>query len=606
MTLSPIRADSLVLYKTHPARVLAVGEKLEIELQGGQTKRVRDKDLVLLHPGPLRSLGDLGPREGDLATAWELLQGGESRLEELAELIYEEFSPATAWLTWQRVAEGLYFGGTPEAIRVRSQEEVDRDLNAKAAKEAAERAWQGFLDRLARSAIEEGDRDRLREVESLALGRTEHSRILQTLGHQESPENAHRLLVASGYWGPNHNPYPQRIGVPLEDPALPLPDLPQEARRDLTHLQALAIDDEGNSDPDDALSLEGDRLWVHVADVAALAAPDSELDREARARGANLYLPERTINMLPAALTEALGLGLQETSPAHSIGFRLDAEGEPREVEILPSWIRVQRISYEEAARRIDEEPLAALYRWTQRYRERRHSRHAARIELPEVSVRVVDGAVRVRPLPRLTSRDLVTDAMLMAGEAVAGYCLERGIPIPFATQPPPDRLDAPTDLAAMFAYRKLFKPTRLSLSPEPHSGLGLGRYTRATSPLRRYSDLLVHQQLRAHLRGETPLVEAEVAERIAVAETAGASVRRAERLSNQHWKIVFLRDHPEWRGVGTVVEKDGPKATLFIGALALEVRLRLRQAPALNDPLKLSPRELDLPTLSCYFHARG
>lgn len=67
-----------------------------------------------------------------------------------------------------------------------------------------------------------------------------------------------------------------------------LPDLPDEPRRDLTGLPAFAIDDEGNLDPDDALSLDGDRLWVHVADAAALIGPDSPADIEARARGATL------------------------------------------------------------------------------------------------------------------------------------------------------------------------------------------------------------------------------------------------------------------------------------------------------------------------------
>jgi exoribonuclease-2 len=194
---------------------------------------------------------------------------------------------------------------------------------------------------------------------------------------------------------------------------------------------------------------------------------------------------------------------------------------------------------------------------------------------------------------------------MLMAGEAVARYCLEREIPIPFATQPAPERLESPADLAAMYAYRKQFRPTRLSVEAEPHFGLGIPCYTRATSPLRRYSDLLVHQQLRAHLGGGVLLSRAEVSERVGVAETAGANLRRAERLSNQHWKLVYLRDHPGWRGMGTVVEKDGQKATLLIAELALEAKVRLRSDPVLNDLVKLVPRELDLPALTCYFRAR-
>ena len=72
---SVLRTDSLVLYKIRPARVLALGEKIEIELEGGQIKRVRPKDVVPLHPGPLRSLRELTPCEGQLDEAWELLSG---------------------------------------------------------------------------------------------------------------------------------------------------------------------------------------------------------------------------------------------------------------------------------------------------------------------------------------------------------------------------------------------------------------------------------------------------------------------------------------------------------------------------------------------------
>ena len=68
---------------------------------------------------------------------------------------------------------------------------------------------------------------------------------------------------------------------------------------DLTHLPAFAIDNAWTTDPDDALSLEGtNRLWVHVADVAALVLPDTPTDIEARNRVASLYLPEMTVPML--------------------------------------------------------------------------------------------------------------------------------------------------------------------------------------------------------------------------------------------------------------------------------------------------------------------
>ena len=99
-------ADSLVLYKIRPARVVSVGEKIEIEIEGGQTKRVRPKDISVLHPGPLHRLDELTPRAGQLQEAWELLEGTSTDLKELAELLSDAFTPATAWAAWQLVADG--------------------------------------------------------------------------------------------------------------------------------------------------------------------------------------------------------------------------------------------------------------------------------------------------------------------------------------------------------------------------------------------------------------------------------------------------------------------------------------------------------------------
>jgi len=598
--------DSLVLYKAKPARVAALGEKIEIELEGGQTKRVRPKDIELLHPGPLHRLSELVPLEGEWNAAWELLEGGETTLRELAELAFDAYTPASAWAVWQQVTKGLAFVGTPESIQVRPRALVEREQAERAAKEAAERDWRAFLERMAAARPAPEDAPRLSEVERLALGQSEHSPILEALGHPQTPEAAHRALIQVGYWPERYNPHPRRCGAPMDDIDLPVPDLEEESRLDLTHLPAYAIDEAGNQDPDDALSLDGDRLWIHVADVGALVTPDSALEREARARGANLYLPEGVVNMLPGRVTERLGLGLQEVSPALSFALRCDADGEIHDIEIHRTWVRVTRLSYEAVEQRLNEEPFATLCALTDRFRARRLAQGASRLALPEVSVRVEDGQVNIRPLPRLRSRELVTDAMLMAGVAAARFCLDRAIPIPFAVQPPPDTGEEGTDLASMYARRRGFKPTRLVLEPDRHASLGLEHYTRATSPLRRYSDLLVHQQIRAWLDGAPLLDRAQVLERIGAAEQASIVVRRGERLSNQHWKLVYLKENPGWRGQGVVVALEERRAVILVPDLALEARIRVRDTVTLNQTLRIAVSEIDLPELSVSFRTLG
>jgi exoribonuclease-2 len=153
-----------------------------------------------------------------------------------------------------------------------------------------------------------------------------------------------------------------------------------------------------------------------------------------------------------------------------------------------------------------------------------------------------------------------------------------------------------------MYAYRRFFKPTQVRTQPELHAGLGLERYTRATSPLRRYSDLLVHQQLRAHLAGASLLDIQAVSERLALSEAGGMTNRKTERVSNNHWRLIYLRDHPDWQGDAVIVAKEGERATVLIPELGMEAKVRIKGAAGLNDKVRLKPREIDLPDLSCYF----
>jgi exoribonuclease-2 len=590
------------LYKNRPARVAYTGEKLEIELEDGKVLKVRPKDVVLLHPGPIRSFRELQAPTGEVETAWELLAGDTTSLAELAELAYGAYTPAAAWAAWQLVAEGLYFRGTPETVVASSAEEVAQVRTAREARQIEEQAWAAFMERLRANRITPEDHRYLKEVEDLALGRRTTSRVLRELSRAESPEKAHALLLRLGYWEYTVNPYPQRLNVATTAPAVELPALPEERRVDLTHLQAFAIDDEGSHDPDDAVSLAGNRLWVHVADVAAVVSPGSVADLEARARGANLYLPEGTVPMLPAMATQLLGLGLAEISPALSFGMDLNAAGEIVGVEVIPSWVRVTRLTYDEVEARLDEEPFQRLYHLTQASAARRYARGALTIELPEVKVLVQDGQVTLRPLPPLRSRALVQEAMLMAGAAAARYALERGIPFLFATQDPPEAGEHSAGLAGMYALRRTLKRSQQTNVPGPHAGLGLEVYTRVTSPLRRYLDLVGHQQLRAYLQGATLLGEQEVLERVGAAEAVTGTVRQAELLTEKHWTLVYLLQYPDWRGEGILVEKRDRRGIVLIPALGLETRIHLDQEVPLNSTVTLSVSGINLAELEVYF----
>ena len=605
MTKSQIGRDSLVLFKGKPAIVARTGQKLELLLQDGQTASVRPKDVALLHRGPA-SFATLTPPAGDMRAAWELLASADqtTTLDELTELAYGEVTPAAALAAWQWVADGSYFSGTPDDVTVHSAQQVERTEAARAARAAEALAWSEFLERARNKQTTSEDERYLSEVEEVAYGQRARSRVLDDLGHAQTPESAHAFLLNAGYWDEMVNPHPRRLNMPADDPVLTLPSLPDEQRLDLTHLPAFAIDDAGNLDPDDALSVDGDRIWVHIADVAALIPPDSPADLEARARGATLYLPENTLAMLPRAATEQLGLGLQTVSPALSFGLRVGDDGSLDDLEIAPSWVRVTRLSYEEAEGRLDEEPLASFYRAANRFSERRRRGGSVNLELPETKMRVADGRVEITPLANLRSRDTVAEAMMMVGAAVAQFALVNDLPIPFTFQEPPEPLEVSDTLAGMFARRKTMRPSRQAVEPARHSGLGLDAYVRATSPLRRYLDLVTHQQLRAYLQGRPLLSPQAVVERIGASEAITGSVRQAESLSRQHWQLVYFLQHKPWRGEGIVVDRFGSRAVAVVPELAWEARVHLREDVDLDSTVRLSVNGVDLATLDAFVQA--
>ena len=598
-----MKQNSLILYKNQAGRVTAVDKKITIQLADGQTVSVRPKDVLLLHPGPIHSLADLQPPGGDVLTAWELMAGETTTLAELSELAYEAITPATMWVLWQMLDDGLYFSGTPEAVAVHPAEKVADIRATREAKAAEEQAWAEFLVRLGGGAVHNDDGRFLQDTIALAHGQTDRSRVLQALNQAQTAENAHKLLLDTGYWDSHVNPYPYRFGLTTHSPEIELPDLADEARRDLTHLTALAIDDEGNQDPDDALSWDNGRLWVHVADVAALVPPDSAADAEARARGANLYLPEGTITMLPPKATGLLGLGLSDVSPALSFGLDVVESGEVELVEIVPSWVRVTRLTYAEAETKLSQFPFRELHAVAQMYGQRRLENGAVELDLPEVRIRVVEGAVVIRPLPKLASRDVVREAMLMTGEAVGRFALQHHISLPFTTQDPPyEMLDLSGGPAAMFAQRRNMQRSQQSSAPGAHAGLGMGLYVQCTSPLRRYLDMVVHQQLRAWLRGEGVLDGTAVMERVGAADAVSGAVRQAERLSNHHWTLVYLQQNPDWQGEGIVVEKRGKQDVVLLPDLDLETRLHQKGEVGLNGRVTVAIKNVNLPKLEAHF----
>jgi len=123
---------------------------------------------------------------------------------------------------------------------------------------------------------------------------------------------------------------------------------------------------------------------------------------------------------------------------------------------------------------------------------------------------------------------------------------------------------------------------------------LGVKLYSRATSPLRRYLDLVVHQQLRAFISGKPILDDKAILNRIGASASITGTAAFLERQSNLHWTLVYLLQHLDWQGDAVVVEKRERFSIIIIPELALEARIHEKNV-TLNQQLRVKVNGIDL-----------
>ena len=417
-----------------------------------------------------------------------------------------------------------------------------------------------------------------------------------------------RLLVRLGIFQEDEDLDLYRLEVPLEfapealaqarqlSGAAP-PDPYAAHRRDLTGLEIITIDGEHTRDYDDALSLEevpeGWRLGIHISDVSAMVHPDCPLDREARERATSIYLPERRLPMLPEEISEdLLSLLAQQERRALSFLVTLSPEAEVLDWTIVASLIKVsRRLTYHEVDDLLTQDrTLMALSRLTTKIKEARLALGGFELKLPEVWVNFTSqGELQVTEEDQATpSRQLVAEAMVLANSLAARFLSERAIPAVYRSQPKPREPIHPGDhktLLELWRDRRRLSRVVMDLAPLPHWGLGLDCYTLATSPIRRYLDLLIHRQLLAAVCEAPPPYRREDLERILpVMEPA---MRRAGQIKSRrlrYWLLKYLAGRLGQKMEALVLEAMPYRYRLIFPDILLELTL------ATSGSMKFSP----------------
>ncbi len=380
------------------------------------------------------------------------------------------------------------------------------------------------------------------------------ARVVGRIGSESDPRSVSPLVIAK-------NDIPNSFTSDALRQAEQAEAAPMDDREDLRALPLVTIDDEHARDFDDAVWAEADKdpdnsggwhLTVAIADVGWYIHPDDPLDNDANLRGNSVYLPDRVIPMLPEALSNGwCSLNVGEDRPCLAVHMWIDANGRKIRHTFHRAMMRsAARLTYKQVQQYREGGPVGEerdaippglidpLYGALTALQKSRESRGAIDLDLPERRIVLAkDGSVeRIDRCKRLDSHRLIEEFMILANicaaetlEAVGQPCMYR-----LHDDPAPDRVAVLRNFLQTFGlrlaggqavrprhYAQLVsriagKPYAIAIQdailrsqakavyrPENigHFGLALRHYAHFTSPIRRYSDLLVHRALIAGLR---------------------------------------------------------------------------------------------------------
>ncbi len=487
---------------------------LQVETVSG--KRVKIKAAAVLFRFTTPAPAALQSRAHELAAAldvdflWEVSPDDEFGAADLAaeyhgrDPVPEENAAiavalAAAPMYFHRRGKGRYRKAPPDALKaaLASVERKRREAEAMA----------GWIDELGRGQLP----DALRAKRAMLLYKPDRSALewkALAAACEAQRMSPVALLAAVGAIPSTHDyhfdafavqSFPKGLAFP-EWGALPvLPELP------VAPVRAFSIDDATTTEIDDAFSVAelpggGWRIGIHIAAPALAISRDSALDRIARERLSTVYMPGRKITMLPDAAIKAFSLAAGADRPALSLYVEVDDGGAPlrqeTRIERVPVAANLHLSGLSEAFANPlpapDDPPwtaeLRVLWKLAGHLAAERGKSDFARIDYSyDVDWDAApEGRVSIVPRSRGSPTDkLVAELMIHVNNSWGRVLGLARVPGLYRTQ----------------AYGKV----KMSLRPGEHQGLGLAHYLWASSPLRRYSDLVNQRQLLAVVAGDRP-----------------------------------------------------------------------------------------------------
>jgi exoribonuclease-2 len=384
----------------------------------------------------------------------------------------------------------------------------------------------------------------------------------------------------------------------------PFGELPATAEQPLAAAQAISIDDVATTEIDDAFSVRplangNIEIGIHIAAPAVAIARGSPLDAIARKRLSTVYMPGRKITMLPDAVLDRFTLRAGTTPPALALYVETTADGSPLRYETrlervrIAANLRLDAISEAFVAPASLGEPewteeLRLLWRLAQRLEAARGKSETVR---SEYTFRIdwsaaPDGRVAIVPRLRGSPLDrLVAELMIHVNSTWGKLLADARVPGLYRTQQA--------------------GKVKMSTKPEPHQGLGVEQYLWASSPLRRYSDLVNQRQLLAVIAGDKPAYaegEAELFAAVADFEATYSLYAEFQNRMEHYWCLRWLLQEGVVQTTATVMRENLAR----FEALPLVTRVADLPPLAPATRVRLSIGRIDLLAATLEVHYAG
>jgi exoribonuclease II len=589
---------------------------LQVEAASGKRLKIKAANVLLrfASPSPAATLADAQKLAADLDAGflWEVTGDDEFDFDQLAREYYgRPPEPAQAAAVAMRLAaspmhfyrkgKGRFRRAPPEALEaaLKSVERKRRDA-------AQAEAWVAEL-------IAGRLPDALREKLPMLLYKPDKNALeWKALSHASDAQRKSplELLAACGAIPSTHDyhysaflaaTFPHGADFPALGDLPAFPDLP------LAQVRAFSIDDASTTEIDDAFSvteIQGGRarIGIHIACPALAIARGSPADAMGRERLSTVYMPGRKLTMLPDALVAAFTLRAGTSPPALSLYVEIDERGnverQSTHIERVPIAANLRLTEIADAF--TADLPSADDPPWTAELRmlwklarglagvrgknDIQRIDYSFRVDWDAVGANGEPGRVEIVPRPRGSPLDkLIAELMIHVNNAWG-------------------RTLADAHAAGLYRVQSNGK-VKMSTRPGEHQGLGLAHYLWASSPLRRYSDLVNQRQLLAVLDGRRPPYaenDAELFAALADFEATYAQYADFQDRMERYWCLRWLVQE----NVGEVTANVIRDTLVRFEQLPLIVRLADLPALAPDTRVRIAIGRIDLlaSTLECRF----